>query len=33
MFVLPPDLGYAEQSGNPLASDSLVVVAEVTGVS
>src|SRR5690606_41657376 len=33
VFVLPPDLGYAEQSGNPLASDSIVVVAEVTGVS
>ena len=33
VFVLPPDLGYAEQSGNPLASDSIVVVAKVTGVS
>ncbi|OLT38514.1 hypothetical protein BJF85_09350 [Saccharomonospora sp. CUA-673] len=33
VFVLPPDLGYSEQGGNPLASDSLVVVAEVTGVS
>ncbi|GAA1225728.1 hypothetical protein GCM10009676_04410 [Prauserella halophila] len=33
VVVLPPDLGYAEQSGNPLAGENLVVVAEVTGVA
>lgn len=33
VVVLPPDLGYSEQSGNPLAGENLVVVAEVTGIS
>lgn len=33
VIVLPPDLGYSEQSGNPLAGESLVVVAEVTGIA
>ncbi|MFF5988654.1 FKBP-type peptidyl-prolyl cis-trans isomerase [Prauserella flavalba] len=33
VFVLPPDLGYAEQSGNPLAGETLVVVAEVVRVT
>ncbi|RBM18186.1 peptidylprolyl isomerase [Prauserella sp. PE36] len=33
VFVLPPDLGYAEQSGNPLAGETLVVVAEAVRVT
>ncbi|GAA1191244.1 FKBP-type peptidyl-prolyl cis-trans isomerase [Prauserella alba] len=33
LIVLPPDLGYSEQSGNPLAGQNLVVVAEITGIA
>ncbi|MBK1788196.1 FKBP-type peptidyl-prolyl cis-trans isomerase [Prauserella cavernicola] len=33
LFVLPPDLGYGAQSGNPLAGESLVVVAEAVSVT
>lgn len=33
VVVLPPDLGYSEQSGNPLAGENLVVVAEITGIA
>ncbi|MFD2400229.1 FKBP-type peptidyl-prolyl cis-trans isomerase [Prauserella oleivorans] len=33
LIVLPPDLGYSAQGGNPLAGESLVIVAEAVRVA
>ncbi|MEU3269508.1 FKBP-type peptidyl-prolyl cis-trans isomerase [Saccharomonospora sp. NPDC006951] len=33
LIVLPPDLGYSAQSGNALADDTVVIVAEAVSVT